>query len=106
MHSRITRCFALVCVSVLFASGEAARPLAPEAEQPPRASHSGTGPMAPSNVFATAVSSSQLDVTWQDNSANESGFEVYAAMTGLSEFCTPFLRSPRSSGCYRWAPEI
>jgi hypothetical protein len=31
---------------------------------------------APSNLTATAVSSSQVNLTWQDNSPNETGFEI------------------------------
>ena len=36
---------------------------------------------APSNLAATAVSSSEIDLTWQDNSSNESGFVVQRAAT-------------------------
>lgn len=33
-------------------------------------------PAAPSNLSATAVSSSQIDLSWRDNSGNESGFRI------------------------------
>src|ERR1017187_2899951 len=39
----------------------------------------GTVPVAPSNLAALAVSSSQIYLTWQDNSSNESGFIVQRA---------------------------
>ena len=32
--------------------------------------------VAPSNLIATAVSPSQINITWQDNSYNESGFKI------------------------------
>jgi len=35
--------------------------------------------LAPSNVTATAISSSAVDVAWKDNSDNENGFEVHVA---------------------------
>ena len=35
-----------------------------------------TPPAAPSGLLATAVSSSQIDLVWTDNSNNESGFEI------------------------------
>src|SRR6266581_2516737 len=31
----------------------------------------------PSNTSAVAVSENRIDVTWQDNSTNETGFEVH-----------------------------
>ncbi|HYG38805.1 MAG TPA: fibronectin type III domain-containing protein [Cytophagales bacterium] len=36
-------------------------------------------PAAPSNFVATASSPTILDLTWNDNSSNETGFEVYKA---------------------------
>jgi hypothetical protein len=36
-------------------------------------------PTAPSNMAATAVSSTQVNLTWTDNSSNETGFEVKRA---------------------------
>ena len=39
----------------------------------------GTIPAAPSNLTASAISSSQINLTWQDNSTNETGFKVEQA---------------------------
>jgi len=47
-------------------------------------SGSGSAPGAPWNAVATAASTSQIDVVWQDNSSNESGFEVHRSTTGAS----------------------
>src|SRR3989442_6841942 len=39
-------------------------------------------PNAPSNTHVVAVSDSRIDVSWQDNSANETGFEVHRSADG------------------------
>jgi plastocyanin len=43
----------------------------------------GGGPLnAPSNLRATAVSTSEIDLTWTDNSTNETGFQVERRTVG------------------------
>src|SRR5712692_4674629 len=37
---------------------------------------------APSNTHVVAVSDSRIDVYWQDNSANETGFEMHRSADG------------------------
>ena len=39
---------------------------------------------APSSTGSSAVSPSQIDVSWQDNSSNETGFEVHRSTSGPS----------------------
>ena len=41
-----------------------------------------TPPAAPSNLVATAVSSSQINLTWSDNSNNEDGFRIVRSSGG------------------------
>jgi predicted phage tail protein len=44
-------------------------------------------PIAPSNLTATAVSSSQINLTWADNANNETGFKIErCAGAGCSDF--------------------
>lgn len=38
-------------------------------------------PVAPSNLQATPISSSQIQLDWQDNSSNETGFTIYDGIT-------------------------
>src|SRR5260370_11708782 len=40
-----------------------------------------TAPAAPSNLAATGVSSSEIDLSWKDNSTTESGFKIESAPT-------------------------
>jgi hypothetical protein len=39
---------------------------------------------APSNTNAVPVSESRVDVSWRDNSTNESGFELYRSASGVN----------------------
>ena len=41
-------------------------------------------PAAPSNLAATAVSSSQINLTWTDNSTNEGGFKLERSTDGVN----------------------
>src|SRR4029453_13305997 len=41
-------------------------------------------PAAPTNLPATALSSSQINLSWTDHSNNETGFKVYRARHGQS----------------------
>ena len=41
-------------------------------------------PAAPSNLVATAASSSQINLTWTDNSSNEDGFKLYRSTDGVN----------------------
>jgi hypothetical protein len=44
-------------------------------------------PLAPSNLNATAVASHEIDLSWMDNSNNESGFKIERC-TGIKSACT------------------
>ncbi len=48
-------------------------------------------PLAPSNLAATAVSSSAISLAWTDNSANETGFKVERSTVPGSNFNQIFL---------------
>src|SRR5207244_6313891 len=41
-------------------------------------------PAAPSNLVATAASSSQINLTWTDNSSNEDGFKLNRSTDGVN----------------------
>jgi Galactose oxidase-like, Early set domain/Fibronectin type III domain/Kelch motif len=43
-----------------------------------------TAPAAPTNLSATAVSSSQINLTWTDNASNESGFRIERSADGAT----------------------
>jgi hypothetical protein len=43
-----------------------------------------TKPVAPSDLVATAISSSQIDLVWRDNSSNEDGFKIERSTNGTT----------------------
>jgi fibronectin type 3 domain-containing protein len=49
-------------------------------------SSSGAPPAAPSNLSATAVSQTQINLSWTDNSSNEDGFEIERSPNGTSSW--------------------
>ena len=81
--------FAVVAATPLFISCDESRPLAPNADEPMLATTGTGGLSAPSDLVATAVSTTQVDLVWQDNSSNESGFEVHRSTTGPAGVFTP-----------------
>ncbi len=44
----------------------------------------GQPPAAPTNLVATAISSSQIGLSWTDNSTNETGFQIQRSGTGVA----------------------
>src|SRR5687767_8042021 len=79
MYSGVARLTALVYVTVLIAACDESRPLAPDLAEPSLAADGGLG--APSSLSSTAVSQSQVNLTWTDNS-NETSFQAYRSTTG------------------------
>jgi fibronectin type 3 domain-containing protein len=71
-------------LALLFLLGcDRTQPLAPTI-QAAAVAGSGSTLNAPSGTAAVAVSESRIDVTWQDNSTSETGFEVHRSLTGGS----------------------
>src|SRR5207245_218375 len=70
-------------LALSFTGCERTQPVEPVLEASTTAA---TGPTvnAPSNIAAAAVDTSQINLSWQDNSTNESGFEVHRSTTGAS----------------------
>jgi hypothetical protein len=70
-------------IAFIFSGCDPTQPMAPSVEAASTAGSRST-PSAPSNTNAVAASESRIDVSWQDNSSNESGFEVHRSTTGPS----------------------
>src|SRR5439155_281225 len=69
-------------------------------------------PAAPLNLVATAASSSQINLTWTDNSSNEDGFKLYRSTDGVNftyvkglaanvTSCSDYDRSPGTTYYYQ-----
>jgi hypothetical protein len=55
-------------------------------------------PAAPTNLTATAASSSQIDLSWADNSTNEDGFKIERAPGGTTSFVEIVTVGPNTTG--------
>ncbi len=80
---RVGFAYPVLLLSFIFVGCDRAVPLAPRIEA---AAGGQPGPAvpAPSNANGVAVSWSQINVAWRDNSSNETGFEVHRSTTGPS----------------------
>ncbi|WP_020531130.1 PA14 domain-containing protein [Flexithrix dorotheae] len=54
----------------------------------------GLPPEFPTNLTAIAISYEQIDLTWTDNSSNETGFQVYRASNAAGPFYPITITSP------------
>lgn len=80
MNARL--CYIVPSILLLTVIGcERRDPLAPSTIQA-SSSSSGAAPNAPSMANATAASVERIDVSWQDNATNETGFEIRRSTTG------------------------
>ena len=55
---------------------------------------------APSALAGASVSETQIDLGWQDNSRNESGFEIYRSTTGSGGTFTSLVRTAANVEAY------
>src|SRR2546427_5669633 len=82
MNARLC-CSVLSLVLFSFIGCESRNPLAPGGIQA-SSSSSGSAPNAPSMINATAVSVERIEVSWEDNATNETGFEVRRSTDGAT----------------------
>ena len=59
-------------------------------------------PTAPSNLTVVAVSSEQVDAAWQDNSSDETGFEISQTYSEGSGTYTNIFQLPANAQTYRF----
>jgi len=57
-----------------------------------------TPPIAPTNLIAAAVSSTEIDLTWTDNSNNETGFQIQRGLTSTGPFTTIATAAANATG--------
>src|SRR5437879_3149081 len=96
---RVSRGICFACFSLILSvvACDADRPVAPELRA---AAVGGPTVNAPSSTNALAVSWSQINVSWQDNSSNENGFEVHRSTTGPSGTFTLLATTAASATTY------
>lgn len=81
MRSGIERRLILAWVVVLLASCDKKPPVAPGADDLIVLA-ANAGVLSAASPSAVAISTSQIDVRWQDNATNETGFEISRSTTG------------------------
>ena len=83
-------------LALSFIACERTQPLAPVLEASATAA---TGPTvnAPSNLGAAAVDTARINLSWQDNAGNESGFEVHRATPWPSSVFTLRVKLPTNT---------
>jgi hypothetical protein len=84
MYSRVARLSAVACAVTALAGCDTGTPLAPSGREALLTAGGGRGTNVPSNLTSTVVSASRIDLSWQDNSSNETGFEVHRSTSGPS----------------------
>lgn len=100
----------IMFVTILSVSIAAQLPMPPMPK--PKPPPGGQAPAAPSNLTATAISQSQINLIWQDNSNNEQGFKIerktqggsYSQITSVSANMQNYNDTGLNSGtnyCYR-----
>jgi len=76
------RCLVALCIAAAGLGCERSQPFGPVPDVSAASVGNGGAPAAPSTPSAVAASSSRIDLSWRDNSANETGFEVRRSTTG------------------------
>ena len=81
MRAFIARTSAALCVTAFLVSCDREPPMAPP-EQPLAHAVTAAAALAMNGLTTVANSPGRIDLTWADDSRNETGFEVYRATTG------------------------
>lgn len=68
------------------ASGIGSRQLIPNASFMEDVSLPGSAPVPPTQLTATAISYNRIDLTWTDNSSNETGFQLYRSINNAGPY--------------------
>src|SRR4029453_4719810 len=78
----MTRALSAAGVALVLACQDSDRPVSPYPATSRTTAAGSDGLPAPSNLSAVASSPSQINLSWTDNSPNESGFQVHRSPTG------------------------
>ena len=95
MHRRCARFFALFCAAVLFASCDEKSPFEPDDDLSLAALNGGT-----LRLNAGAASQDRIDLSWQDASTNETGYELQRSTTGANGSFTLLANLPSNLTSY------